>query len=83
MRDSKKLEVGQAFEVVEVLNDGGYGDTSLFKIGGFTVGYGEGFRAGIDCLPNGSSNSGYSDTYYMTTGDEVKPVGRLIVKKVK
>lgn len=33
----ENLKVGQSFEVVEVLTDGGYSDKSLLKINGVTV----------------------------------------------
>ncbi|QQT43316.1 Uncharacterised protein [Sphingobacterium multivorum] len=73
-----KIKVGQTFEVVEVLTDGGYFDS--FKIGGFTIG--ETFGFGISCLCN---TENFTKTYrYMSTIDEeIKPIGKLTITKVK
>ena len=79
-----ELKAGKQFEVVEVLTDGTY-DPNPFKIGGHTVCFDS-----TDVLVNGRY-SGYRSifrekhgccTLYMFS-DEVKPVGRLIVTKVK
>lgn len=79
----KKLEVGQSFEVVEVL-DYGFVDTSLFKIGGFTIADIK-TEAMYDTLINGENLNCYncSDKLNMYVGTEIKPVGRLIIKSVK
>ena len=73
-----ELKVGQQFEVVEVLTSGSY--INVFKTGGWTIGEG-GVRL-IRCLSNGSDNYIGRD-YTMWSNSEVKPVGRLIVTKVK
>lgn len=80
-----KLKIGQQFEVVEVLTDGGY-RVNPFNIGGHTLA----FNGNKDILVNGAfsgDRSLYKEkhgccTLYMHD-DEVKPVGRLTVTKVK
>lgn len=71
----KKLEVGMTFEVVEVLNNLGYSylkgtqgiATKSFYFDGYDF---EDF-------------SPYTDTKPYLYQEEVKPVGRLIIKSVK
>lgn len=79
-----KLTVGQTFEVVEVLTDGTYSDKSLTKINGFTIGLKVHKDYGINILLNGTNEHQYPDTIYMSyVNKEIKPIGRLIVTKVK
>jgi hypothetical protein len=72
------LKVGDTFEVVEVLTEGGY--DNRFKIGGWTIGIPEDRIHYCLCnehkLPSKTILS-------MWTGKECKPVGRLVVTKVK
>lgn len=71
------LKVGDTFEVVEVLTDGGY--DKAFKIGGHTIGC-KSFT-GVDCIANGEC---FPMLLYMSYRmKHIKPVGRLVVKKVK
>lgn len=73
------LKVGDTFDVVEVLTDGDYSEEH-FKIGGWTIGcvYSNNI---YDCLNNGSFIQGGLLSMYLNT--EIKPVGRLVVTKVK
>ena len=75
----KKLEVGQYFEVVEVLNS--HYDSGVFKIGGLTRAEKMFNGRGYNCLINGI----YSDNIKTRVlfKEYVKPVGRLIIKSVK
>lgn len=79
-----ELKTGQSFEVVEVLTDGTY-SPNPFKIGGYTICFNS-----TDVLVNGRY-SGYRGifrekhgccTLYMLP-EEIKPVGRLTVTKIK
>lgn len=71
------LKVGDTFEVVEVLTDGGYGN--VFKVGGHTIGHKD--ERGVYCLSNSED---FSIPLYMSyILKQIKPVGRLVVKKVK
>ena len=73
-----ELKVGQQFEVVEVLTDGGY--ENAFKVGGCTIS--EPKQNGwYDTLTNFDSETNY--TLNMKVEEEVKPVGRLTVTKIK
>ena len=73
-----KLKVGQQFEVVEVLSECGY--IYAFKVGGCTIS--EPKQDGwYDTLTNFDSETSYS--LRMKLGEEVKPVGRLTVTKIK
>lgn len=77
------LKVGQSCEVVEILNEGGFGNDN-FKVRGFTVGEIELGGYGINCLTNGSllfSNSKY--LYMSLLEKEIKVWGKLTVTKVK
>lgn len=73
-----KLKVGQQFEVVEVLMDGGYID--VFKTGGWTIGKRN--IISIRCLSNVSNNY-IGREYPLWNHSEVKPLGRLTVTKIK
>lgn len=73
-----KLKVGQQFEVVEVLTDGGY--INVFRTGGWTIGKRN--IISIRCLSNGS-NDYMGREYLLWNHSEAKPVGRLTVKEVK
>lgn len=76
-----KLKVGQTFEVVEVLTDGGY--SNLYKVGGHSI-----ITHDRQVITNGINpyaiqrNEYKQHTAYMYES-EVKPIGRLIVTKVK
>lgn len=70
-----KLKVGQTFEVVEVLRDGGYGKYA-FNIGGFTIGNKNILVDGLNILSNDNS------VLFMTK-NEIKPIGKLTITKVK
>lgn len=75
------LKVGQSCEVVEILDEGGFGDDP-FKVRGFTVGEKEVY--GVNCLTNGSllfSNSKY--LYMSLLEKEIKVWGKLTITKVK
>lgn len=83
-----KLKVGQQFEVVEVLTDGGYYG-GLFKVGGYTLHFKEYESGAGKTLCNGPYNEmgGLSIKYgclcrHMRS-EEVRPVGRLTVTKIK
>ena len=73
-----KLKVGQQFEVVEVLTDGGY--RNAFKVGKWTVAEVESDTL-LNTLTNFDSETSYPLS--MKVGKEVKPVGRLTVTKIK
>lgn len=78
MDSKQKLKIGQQFEVVEVLTDGGY--VHAFKVGGCTVA-----KIKSDIMYKTLTNFD-SETHYplrMRVGEEVKPVGRLTVTKIK
>lgn len=77
-----ELKIGQQFEVVEVLTEGGY-PFWVFKIGGWTVGYCEEFSNTVECVPNGENVTKSPNLLNMFVIKEVKPVGRLTVNKVK
>lgn len=84
-----KLKIGQQFEVVEVLTEGDYLDTGVVKAGGRTIALDQDKERDGHVLANGSRSSIFSKsrlygcvTAYMY-GEEVKPVGRLTVTKVK
>lgn len=76
-----KLKVGQTFEVVEVLTEGGY--LNLYKVGGHSI-----ITHDRHVITNGihpyaiQRNEYNQHTAYMTKS-EVKPIGILIVTKVK
>lgn len=83
-----ELKTGQQFEVVEVLTDGGYTD-GLFKVGGHTLGLPVDGLGSFHILVNGVDTEfldpdptfgGKIGYMYVS---EVKPVGRLIVTKIK
>lgn len=81
------LKVGDTFEVLEVLNLGGFTRDDI-KQGGWAIGLRSyyvgrtGKLRGYDMVANGSSPTLRS--FYMSfTQQEVKPVGRLVVTKVK
>lgn len=78
-----KLKVGQQFEVVEVLTDGGFTDKTLLKIGGWTMGYRDKYSRFVECVPNGKNVGRFSNLLNMHIIKEVKPVGRLTVTKIK
>ena len=82
-----KLKVGQQFEVVEVLTDGGY--FVAFKVCGWTLHFKE-YREGCGktlCIgehyDRGSISIKYGCYCRHMYKYEVKPVGRLTVKEVK
>ena len=77
-----KLKIGQQFEVVEVLTDGGY-PSGVFKIGGWTMTNGEMFSSIAKCVPNGENANRSRNILSMSVIKEIKPVGRLIVTKIK
>lgn len=76
---SQNLKVGQSFEVVEVLMDGGY--FNVFKVTGFTIGIILG--RGIDCLPNGNTPYSYEFKYMSLLDKDIKPIGKLTITKLK
>lgn len=76
----KNLKVGQSFEVVEVLSDGGYSDESLLKINGVTVAYEN--SIGFQILVNGHNIHNYKHYLHMYK-HEVKPIGKLTITKLK
>lgn len=83
-----ELKIGQQFEVVEVLTDGEYRD-GVVKAGGYTIVLDQDKERNGHILSNGTRSSIFSKsklygcvTAYMY-GEEVKPVGRLTVTKVK
>ena len=71
------MKKGDTFEVVEILTDGGYGK-GRFKIDGWTIA--RKFDSLLKCLPNGKKTCNFPFHMYSY---EVRPVGRLIVTKVK
>lgn len=73
------LKVGDTFEVVEVLTNGDYDDL-FFKIGGWTIGnvYENDLYS---CLNNGKIR--HRSSLAMWVDKEIKPVGRLVVTKIK
>lgn len=83
-----KLKIGQQFEVVEVLRNGGY-IVDVFKVGGHTLHFKEFEHGSGKTLCNGSYNEKgririkYGSLCRHMHSYEVKPVGRLTVKEVK
>ena len=84
-----QLKVGQQFEVVEVLMNGGY-PPGAFKIGGHTLHFKEhSNNSGFTLINKFKSRTGklfmeeYGCSVAFMDGREVKPVGRLTVKEVK
>ncbi|AXF52592.1 MAG: kinase-like protein [Caudoviricetes sp.] len=74
------LKVGDSFEVVEVLTYGGY--YNVFKENGFTIG--KKMSHGISCLSNSNKCDDNIRFRYMSILDnEVKPVGKLTITKLK
>lgn len=78
-----QLKVGQQFEVVEVLTDGVFTDKTLFKIGGWTLGYLKDFSNIVECVPNGKNINQFPGLLNMFVITEVNRVGRLTVTKIK
>ena len=76
-----ELKVGQQFEVVEVLTDGGY--FVAFKVGGWAVAHNTIDENLLKVLPNKYEPVTCQDMLTMIVGTEVKPVGRLTVTKIK
>ncbi len=76
-----KLKVGQQFEVVEVLTDGGYIDA--FKVGGWYVSRKPDIYGLLNVFPAEYESAMDQDILAIIVGTEVKPVGRLTVTKVK
>lgn len=82
------LKIGQQFEVVEVLTDGGYQD-GIFKVGGHTLGLPVDGLESFYILINGvdteflEPDPTYGGKTGYMYGNEVKPVGRLTVTKLK
>lgn len=77
-----KLKIGQSFEVVEVLKHG-FTDTSLFKIGGFTIGISTYDFNCVNCVINGENYSNNRTLMWMEKGEEIKPIGKLTITKLK
>ena len=82
----KKLEVGQSFEVVEVIKNDDY--FNEFKIGGFTIkSVGNRFNHtlanGIDWYRGFEKEDLLYNHGLFLQSHEIKPVGRLIIKSVK
>lgn len=80
-----KLKVGQTFEVVEVLTDGGFTDKSLFKIGGYCTAEINKYLGNdaFDVYPNGINENNYPYPLMMKRNEEIKPIGKLTITKVK
>jgi len=75
----KEITVGQSCEVVKILTDGGYFNS--FKTNSFTIGHkGD---LGIYCLPNHDYTDAFKYRYMSLLENEVKPIGKLTVTKVK
>lgn len=78
----KKLEVGMTFEVVELKSDGNY--INVFTPNGWTIQFSDMFY-----LSNHKESkiSTWGNDFNQKCGtlemEEVKPVGRLIIKSVK
>lgn len=79
-----KLKVGQTFEVVEVLTDGGYSDNVL-KIGGFTIDFGyESILAnGVNFYRFSKDGANFNQRWASMYKNEIKPIGKLTITKVK
>ena len=75
------MKKGDTFEVVEILDDGGF-VKGVFKIGGWTISMAYGLTLN-EALVNGVKGLTFSRYLLMETNKEVRPVGRLIVTKVK
>lgn len=75
------LKIGQQFEVVEVLTEGGY--VEAFKVGGWIIAHNTTDEEMLEVLPNKYEPVTCQDTLAMKVGTEVKPVGRLTVTKIK
>ena len=71
------MKKGDTFEVVEILDYGEY-DKRRFKIGGWTIA--RKLDSLLGCLPNGKKTCNFPFPMYK---HEARPVGRLIVTKVK
>ena len=79
-----QIKVGQSFEVVKVLTDGGYSDKSLFKIGGYTIGKQHSLLGGIRTLSNGENIHNHQNLIYLSPLEgEIKRVGKLTITKIK
>lgn len=84
-----ELKTGQQFEVVEVLTNWGY-PSRVFNIGGHTLHFKEySDNSGFTLINKFKSRTGkifkkeYGCSVAFMDGIAVKPVGRLIVTKVK
>ena len=75
-----KLKVGQQFEVVEVLTDGGY-PSGAFNIGGHTLHFKEYSNGDGQTLCNGPYR--FIIPFAHMFASELKRVGRLTVTKIK
>lgn len=77
---SKKLKVGDSFEVVRVLEDGGYVD--IFQVGRDVLGISG--RYSYDCVANHPDRTENTRGKLWSLIDyEVKPIGKLVVTSVK
>lgn len=76
-----ELKVGQQFEVVEVLTDGGH--TCAFKLGGWYVSRKPDIYGLLNVFPAEYESATDQDILAIIVGTEIKPVGRLTVNKVK
>ena len=77
---SKKLKVGDSFEVVRVLEDGGYADT--FQVGRDVLGISG--RYFYDCVANHPDRTEATRAkLWSMSNDKVKPIGKLVVTSVK
>ena len=76
------IKVGDAFEVVRILSDAGY--INIFDVGKDTVGVRPVNTLGMNCIPN-HKKSNYHDKIrrWHLLNRRLKPVGRLIITKVK
>lgn len=85
--ENQRLRVGQQFEVVEVLTDGGY-PSDVFKVGGYALHFKEFESGGGKTLCNGFGNTNaiinikYGCDCVHMFNHEVKPVGRLTVTAI-
>lgn len=73
----EKLEVNQRIELFEILSDGGY-DGGAFTIGTFRPG-----KVNQSGNINVLAEDNFNDVLSMALNREVRPVGAMVVKKLK
>lgn len=84
MKDS--IKIGQSFDVVEVLTDGGY-SKGVLKKGGFTIDFGFGWIMANGVNYKGMWTDGdtlfHGQSYAVMYDNEIKRIGKLTITKVK